>query len=382
MNDNFKKLFIRQESNLRSISIQNSNRDKRPLRRMSTGLNFAQINQEKTKEKSMNLTLNSFSINKDQKEQIFALQNQLVQFKTYFNSKEKDFHSMKIAYLKLEGENKKNLRLIQKILSNVNLNRQVDDNKDNFKLIGDIENLKETFVITSLKNEIHKLKHSIEHKEKEIEELKKHEKISKFINIQDEYKKFCDDYKILDYNYCELKQKYETLLFNHKLALDERDSLKSSLQKMKSLYDEVNKMLKFYQSETTTDFFEKKEMKEKLHITKYSQKYLLNKIKQLEDEKEEMRKKNKEIDEFNSTKQKYEESLANLTKKFNFVVFEKEQLSKKLKQKEQGDEGIKPIQTKHSTLGKLSFKNKRSNSGNEICQNLNDYQVSKSSVLV
>ncbi len=335
MNDTFKKLLIKSDS---FNNHRNTSSVKQSLKRMDTGVHFSKILKDKAEHKTLSMTMNNFNLNNDNKEQIFALQDQLVQFKTYFNQKEKEFHSMKINHLKLEEENKKNLKIIQKILGNVNLNRQVEEHPDDKKLIGDIDTLKETFVISSLKYEISKLKKDLYEKDKEIEELKKQDKISRYISIKTEYKKMCDDYKLLHFNFTELKQKYEQVEINNKQLKDDNQNLTKNLSRIRSLYEELQKMLKFHQEESSVNYYEKKEMKDKLFFTKYSQKYLQNKIKQMEDEKMRIIKSNEEIDEFYTKRKDYEKTISELNKKVNFALFEKEQLNKKIKQKEKDED--------------------------------------------
>lgn len=335
MNDTFKKLLIKSDS---FNNHRNTSSVKQSFKRMDTGVHFSKILKDKAEHKTLSMTMNNFNLNNDNKEQIFALQDQLVQFKTYFNQKEKEFHSMKINHLKLEEENKKNLKIIQKILGNVNLNRQVEEHPDDKKLIGDIDTLKETFVISSLKYEISKLKKDLYEKDKEIEELKKQDKISRYISIKTEYKKMCDDYKLLHFNFTELKQKYEQVEINNKQLKDDNQNLTKNLSRIRSLYEELQKMLKFHQEESSVNYYEKKEMKDKLFFTKYSQKYLQNKIKQMEDEKMRIIKSNEEIDEFYTKRKDYEKTISELNKKVNFALFEKEQLNKKIKQKEKDED--------------------------------------------
>ena len=378
MNDNFKKLLIEQKSasNIRS-NLTASCKNKQ-IRKMSTGVKFSQIINEKAQNKQSNLSLNNFSLSKDQREQILSLQDQLVQFKTYYNSKEREFHTMKINYLKLEEENKKNLRIIEKILSNVNLNRQVEEHPDDKKLIGDIDSLKETFVISSLKYEITKLKRQLDEKDKEIEELKKQDKISRYISIKNEYKKMCDDYKLLDYTNNDLKIKYDNLLNQNNSIIEENTNTKENLKRIRILYEDIKKMLKFYQDETAVNYYEQKEMKDKLYFSKYSHKYLQNKIKTIEQEKANIMKSNDEIEDFKKKREHYEMSIAELTKKYNFAIFEKEQLIKKIKQKEKENEFVQLNKIKIKKTGSKSIMRKLT--GQTTVQE-NEYLISKSSLM-
>lgn len=168
---------------------------------------------------------------------------------------------MKIAYLKLEEENKKNLKIINKVLSNVNVHRFIKENENDKFLIEDIEIMKETYVINSLKLEIHKLKEQLQSISQETEDLKKQGKISKFIGMQDEYKTVCDEYIKLDKEHNELKTKYEELYINHDEVTKERDSLKNALSKYKTLNEDMKNKLKFYQNESTSAHFIQEDMR-------------------------------------------------------------------------------------------------------------------------
>lgn len=279
-------------------------------------------------------SFSKYSLAKDYKEQIISLQDQIVLFKTYFNKKENEFISMKVAYNKLVEENNKNLKIINKILSNVNVHRHVNENSNDRFLIEDIETMKETYVLNSLKMEVHKLRDQIIVKEQEIEDLKKQTKISKFIGIQDEYKTVCDEYIKLDRNYINLQGKYDELKLNLDQVLEEREALKNSLSKYKTLNDDMKRKLKFYQNETISAEFIQEDMKDKLIFTKYSQKFLKNRIKEVETEKVDLNNKVNLYEKYKHEREQLESMISNLNKKFNFAVFEKEQLQKKLKIRE------------------------------------------------
>ena len=269
---------------------------------------------------------------KDYKERILSLQDQLVLFKTHFNKKEREFHQIKIAYHKLEEENSKNLKILKKVLNNVNLHRHIKDNENDRFLIQDVETMKETYLINSLKHEVHKLKEQLLQKDLRIEELIKSEKVVKFTNLQSEYKTICDNYLQLNKNYLELQEKFETVNSNYNIIVEERDNLKISLEKYKVINNDMRNKLKFYQNEASSAHFIQEDLIEKMVFTKYSQKYLKNKLRQAETEKKNFESKLRETQDFNKERDSLQMQISNLTKKYNFALFEKDQANKKMKQ--------------------------------------------------
>lgn len=299
-----------------------------------------------------------------------SLQDQIVIFKTYFNNKEKEFYSMKISYNKLAEENQKNLNIIHKILNNVNVHRHIQENSNDRFLLQDFETMKETYVINSLKVEIHNLKEELKLKDNKIEELTKQKKISKFIGIQNEYKTVCDEYIKLDNVHNELKQKYDNIKEIYNELVFERDALKNSLSKYKTLNEDMKKKLKFYQNETTNAHFIKEDMTDKLIFTKYSQKYLKNKIKQIDEEKDVLKNKVDEFQSFMKEKSKLENMVETLNKKYNFALFEKEQLLKKMRWKDK----VKPIRE----INENEVENNSNNTGNLFGTSLRSLKSLKS----
>lgn len=290
--------------------------------------------------KQMNLNISMNNFNKttkfsldsgNSKDHIMQLQDQIVIFKTYFNQKEKEFYQMKILNLKLEEENKKNLKVINKILNNVNLQRHVAENSNDRFLMQDLDKMKETYVMNSLKMEIHKLKETIYQKDILIDALKKSEKVQKLSTLQEEHKKKCDDYMLLDHNFTELNKKYQTIKETFDSMQSERDALRASIKNYKTINDDLKNKLKFYQNETSSSYFIQEELRVMQNIDMYTKKNLKNRIKQLEDEKDSNKSKIIEFENFNKEKSDLKNQIEIITKKYNFALFEKEQLSKKFK---------------------------------------------------
>lgn len=290
------------------------------------------------KQMNLNLSMNNFNKNTkftldsgNSKDHIMQLQDQIVLFKTYFNKKEKEFYQMKILNQKLEEENKKNLKVISKILNNVNLQRHVAENTNDRFLMQDLDKMKETYVMNSLKLEIHKLKEIIYQKDLMIEELKKSEKVQKLSNLQEEHKKKCDDFMLLDHKFTELNKKFNTIKETFDSMQSERDALRASIKNYKTINDDLKNKLKFYQNETSSSYFIQEELRVMQNIDMYTKKNLKNRIKQLEDEKESNKTKIIEFENFNKEKSDLKYQIDILTKKYNFAIFEKEQLAKKFK---------------------------------------------------
>lgn len=93
-------------------------------------------------------------------------------------------------------------------------------------------------------------------------------------------------------------------------------------------------------------------------FAKYSQKYLKNRIKQIENEKFNLNEKVDKYEKYKQEREKFESQIENLNKKYNFALFEKEQLLKKIKQKD----FFVPIREKEISSTNLSDLTGRSDS--------------------
>lgn len=163
--------------------------------------------------------------------------DELIKLKQELNKRNKEYQDLKVEYLKLEKENKSNIKLMELILyesnSNTNPNQNVnmsevinnnDNNKNNLEdnpnnktgnmLIKDdkniktrnlckqtIKKIKDKYIFTKMKEEINHLKEEISEKDTLMSHLKNS---SKFIRLKELDNKYADTYHEL----VELKGKY------------------------------------------------------------------------------------------------------------------------------------------------------------------------------
>ena len=163
--------------------------------------------------------------------------DELIKLKQELNKRNKEYQDLKVEYLKLEKENKSNIKLMELILyesnSNTNPNQNVnmsevinnnDNNKNNLDdnpnnktgnmLIKDdkniktrnlckqtIKKIKDKYIFTKMKEEINHLKEEISEKDTLMSHLKNS---SKFIRLKELDNKYADTYHEL----IELKGKY------------------------------------------------------------------------------------------------------------------------------------------------------------------------------
>ena len=161
--------------------------------------------------------------------------DELIKLKQELNKRNKEYQDLKVEYLKLEKENKSNIKMMELIIcesnsnskSNQNLNmsdlndnnkNNMDDNKNNISnnmLLKDdknirtrnlckqtIQKIKNKYIYTKLKEEINHLKEEISEKDTLMSHLKNS---SKIIRLRELDNKYADTYHEL----VELKDKYK-----------------------------------------------------------------------------------------------------------------------------------------------------------------------------
>lgn len=140
------------------------------------------------------------------------------------NKKNKEIHSMKIAFVKLDDENKKNIRILEEVIIEANRNRKkmetikytAEDLENEIKNVLTYSNpsdkllskLIESHAINSLKRQIFEYKQALANKEDELVTLKGNLRITKYQELDTKLKSTIDELIHLKDNYSMIASLY------------------------------------------------------------------------------------------------------------------------------------------------------------------------------
>lgn len=145
------------------------------------------------------------------------LKEELIKYKNELNKKSKECHSIKIAFLKLDTENKKNIKIIEEVLQEASKQKGEEEEGDwknlisstnmNFITINKLKEVKmklrnkkifiikqlfyliyQAHIINTLRRQIQEYKNLLNYKEEELEMLKNSSKVAKFSELDSKFK--------------------------------------------------------------------------------------------------------------------------------------------------------------------------------------------------
>lgn len=139
------------------------------------------------------------------------LKDELLKIKLELNKKNKEHHALKIAYKKLDEENKRNIRVIEEILAQADKrlmeNPEEEMGINNFSPL-DIFRLKETHTSNSLKRQIAEYKSQLAQKDEKITQLMLSSKVVKCKDYENKLRFALDELEAMTMRYNTLKTSY------------------------------------------------------------------------------------------------------------------------------------------------------------------------------
>jgi hypothetical protein len=130
------------------------------------------------------------------------LKEETIKLKNELNKRNKEYNGIKIAFLKLDSENKKNMRIIEDILEEATRQKYQANNEletDLKNLIhtnistNSLNRLKESNIINNLRRQNTELKNQVNQKEEEFINLKSSSKASKYHELDQKMKNSIDE---------------------------------------------------------------------------------------------------------------------------------------------------------------------------------------------
>ena len=206
---------------------------------------------------------------------------------------------MRVDNNRYEEESKKNLKLIEEILShsgktsfeimNIIEDRTLNPisnsvlNSNNYNNNNTITvspqnyvRLREVYIINSLKNQIINLKKIINEKDDNISNLKNNEKIVNFVKIENELRSQNEELVFYMESYEKLKANFDETTAKCKEAQSERDLCKKQLYRYKSQYEEKRANLKNIMEVNSRLIENKKYLQEKVLFNSLFSKTVVN----------------------------------------------------------------------------------------------------------
>lgn len=297
---------------------------------------------------------------------IEVLKDQILKLKIESNRKTKELSILKIENLKLDEDNRKNLRVMEEILyaagkssdsiiqailksedgstelNNLN-NQNSQNNQENADFCITPSNfirLREVFVISSLKKQITQMRQIIQQKEEELENIKLNSKVMKYAKLEYTYNNNLTELNQYKKENEYLKFNLEETIGKFKEISDEKENYRSLLNKMKSQIEEIKIKNKNLDEDNRNLIDNKRVHEEKIcHLGKVIETYNRAKNKEkITAEETTIKKENPNInnlqtviDNLKSDKQKLEKKNTDLLKEIRQLreVAEKTEIKEK-----------------------------------------------------
>jgi hypothetical protein len=308
------------------------------------------------------------------------LKDELIKAKNELNKKSKEFHALKISFIKLDEDNKRNIKLIEEVLEGSNTKRQEDKGTDLTKAyqnisLASISKLKESHIISSLKRQVHDYKLIIISKEEEISLLKTNSKVAKFHELDLKMKNLSEDFSALTerYNACKTSNTEKELKI--KELQDEKEYYKVMMNRIKSQYDESKERVHELQDTNIKLADYKKSLEDRQHNSKFQQNSLKNQLRDKEAELIILKEQLKELESFKSEKEKTEKNLIQLNKNVQVL---KEDNEKKVRRLKENEKVLNEIREKYEKLlseNEKTIKNSSASSALQVTQKDKDKKI-------